>query len=44
MVPEMAIGSHVAPPDVSYFFFWLRQLDDNANVGIRRFAIQEYFP
>jgi len=44
MVPEMAIGSHVARPDVSCFFFCLRQLDDNANLGIRRFAIRDYFP
>jgi len=28
MVPEMAIGSHVARPDVSCFFFCLRQWDD----------------
>jgi hypothetical protein len=43
-VPEMAIGNHVARPDVSCFFSCLRQLDDNANLSIRRFAIREYFP
>lgn len=40
----MAIGNHVARPDVSCFFSCLRQLDDNANLSIRRFAIREYFP